>query len=175
MSRTQNTFVARVTLVALALTPALAPVSAQAPAGARLEGFVLGVDGRAAPGYRVHLIDATGRDVAQAATGGDGVYRFRDLASGAYSLGIENTEGQIAPVAAPPVRLGRDELARRDVKMVDADPARRDSASRENASFGVFWAGLSPGAKAWSVIGVFVLVGITIKALDDGETRSTQS
>jgi len=173
MSSRRSRIVARVVLVVLAL--ASMPVAAQPQAGARLEGFVLGVDGRAAGGLRVHLIDDAGRDVAQAATDGQGVYRFRDLASGAYSLGIESAEGGMAPVAAPPVRLGRDELARRDVKLVDADVEQRERAGKENASFGIYWAGLSPGAKAWSVIGVFVIVGITIEALDDGETRGTQN
>ena len=170
MSKTQSRIVARLTLLALVL--ALAPTSSEA-AGARLEGYVLAVDGRAADGHRVHLIDDRGQDVAQVTTSDEGVYRFRDLPGGAYALGIESPEGRVAPVAAAPIRLGQDELARRDIKLVQADQDQRDTVGQENNSFGIFWAGLSPAAKAWSVIGVFVILGITIKALDDDDPKGT--
>jgi hypothetical protein len=163
MSKIQTDVVARLTLVVLVLAW-VAPAEA---AGARLEGYLLDVDGRAAPGFEIHLIDDEGQDVARAATSDEGLYRFRDLTSGSYSLGIEDPDGRIAPVAAPPVRLGSDELARRDIKLVQAGTAERERVGRENFSFGVFWAGLSPAAKAGSVIGTFVLLGLTIKALDD--------
>jgi len=173
MSKTERRIVAHLTLLILIL--AIVPTPTEAAGAARLEGVVLGVDGRAAGGHRVHLIDDTGHDVAQAMTGDEGVYRFRDLSSGAYVLGIENPEGLVAPVSAALIRLGNDELARRDVKLVQADQAQREMASNENGGFGVFWAGLSPGAKAWSVIGVFIILGITIEALDEDENRGTQS
>jgi hypothetical protein len=156
--------VARLALAALVL--AVAPVQAVA-GGARLEGYLLGVDGRAASGYKVHLIDGEGQDVAQSSTSDEGVYRFRDLTVGAYSLGIESPEGRMAPVAAPPVRLSADELARRDIKLVESGDVERETVERENYSFGVWWAGLSPAAKAGSIVGTFVILGITIQALDD--------
>jgi hypothetical protein len=170
MSKTHSRIVARLTLLALAL--ALAPLPSQA-AGARLEGYVLAVDGRAADGHRVHLIDDSGRDVGQATTSDEGLYRFRDLAGGSYALGIENPEGRVAPVAAPPIRLGQDELARRDIKLVQADQTQRETVGQENNSFGVYWAGLSPAAKAWSVIGVFVILGVAIVALDDDDAKGS--
>jgi hypothetical protein len=163
MSKTQTDIVAWLTLVVFML----ALVTPAEAAGARLEGYLLGVDGRAASGFKVHLIDGEGADVAQASTSDEGLYRFRDLSSGSYSLGIEDREGQMAPVSAPPVRLDDDELARRDIKLLQAGQLERDRVGRENFSFGVFWAGLSPVAKAGSVIGTFVLVGLTIEALDD--------
>jgi hypothetical protein len=169
MNKMQSKTVAR--LVAVALLLALAPAPSAAT-GSRLEGYVLGVDGRAADGYRIHLIDGEGRDVRQAPTSDEGIYRFRDLSAGAYSLGVENPEGRMAPVAAAPIRLGDDELARRDIKLVEADRDEREAVSRENNSFGVFWAGLSPAAKAWSVVGVFVILGVTIAALDDEDAGS---
>jgi hypothetical protein len=163
--------VARVLLVALVMT--LVPAHAAA-GGARLEGYVLDVDGRAASGFTVHLIDDTGEEVARSTTSDEGVYRFRDLASGAYSLGVGNPEGQVAPVSAPPVRMGPEELARRDIKLVRATGAEREAVGVGNRSFGMFWAGLSPAAKAWSVIGVVVILGITVKALDsDDESKAT--
>ena len=43
----------------------------------RLEGLLLGVDGRPATEMRVHLIDDQGRDLAQVATSEDGLYSFK--------------------------------------------------------------------------------------------------
>ena len=105
---------AAVATVLALLTWVASPALADAD-GARLEGLLLGVDGRPATDMRVHLIDDEGRDLAQVATSDDGLYSFKDLPAGEYSLGIENAEGQMAPVAAPPVRVGQGELARRDL------------------------------------------------------------
>ena len=160
------------TLATLALLLALTPAQA---GGARLEGYVVNPDGRGAPGFRVHLIDSLGLDVAQAGTSDKGVYRFRDLPAGAYSLGIESPEGKMAPVAAPPTRLGDNELARRDIKLVEANQAERDAVGKKNFSFGIFWAGLSPAAKAASVIGIVVVLGLTLAALDDDDSSASNN
>ena len=162
-----KTFAAHVALFALLL--AVTPVQA---AGARLEGYVVGVDGRGAPEHRVHLIDDQGQGVATAQTSEKGVYRFRDLPAGAYSLGIESPEGKMAPVAAPPTELASAELARRDIKLVSADRQQREAVATQNADFGLWWAGLSAPAKAWSIVGVFVLLGVTFAALDDETAAS---
>ena len=159
--RTLASHVAFVTLL-LALTPAHA-------GGARLEGYVVDVDGRGAPGFRVHLIDDTGQAVAAARTSAEGVYRFRDLPAGAYSLGVESPAGKMAPVAAPPTKLTETELARRDIKLIEANQAERETVGVENHSFGVWWAGLSKPAKTWTILGVAVFLGLTYEALDDDE------
>jgi hypothetical protein len=172
MADMQIKTVARLVIAALVL--ALAPVQAHA-GGARLEGYLLGVDGRAASGYRIHLIDDEGQDFAQSLTSDEGVYSFRDVTAGAYSLGIESPEGRVAPVAAPPVRLDAGELARRDIKLLASGDAEREAVERENYSFGVWWAGLSPAAKAGSVVGVFVILGVTVQALDDEDQGTPQS
>jgi len=169
MNQTQTQLVARLMLVVLILM--LAPVRAEA-AGSRLEGLVLDLDGRAATDHVVHLIDLEGRDVAQSSTSDDGVYRFRDLASGEYSLGIEHGEGRVAPVAAPPVRLGHDQLARRDIKLIRATGEEQADVGKKNRSFGVFWASLSPVAKAGMLLGTVVVLGVTVQALDDESRRS---
>ena len=143
--------------------------------GARLEGFLIDVDGRAAAVFRVHLIDSVGEDVAQSTTSDRGIYAFQALPAGAYSLGIENTEGRIARVAAPALRLGSDELARRDIKLMQADnEAADDSATSNSGGFGVYWAGLPPAVRAVSVVGVFVILGLTLSALDD-ESNATNT
>jgi hypothetical protein len=145
-------------------------------AGARLEGYVIDVDGRAATGHRVHLIDREGRDVAQAPATDEGIYRFRDLRPGAYAVGIETPAGKLAPVVAGPLRLQADELARRDIKLMNAPgtPQPVAGSGMENQSAGVWWAGLAPGLKALTIIGGFVVVGLTIAALDsDSENPAT--
>ncbi len=160
------------TLLVLALGLAQAPPRANA-GSARLEGFLINVDGRAASGFRVHLIDSRGEDVAQATTSDRGVYAFRDLSAGTYSLGVENTEGRIAPVAAAGLRLGSDELARRDIKLMRVDDdAAGDTADQTAKGFGIFWAGLPPAVRAGSVVGVFVILGLTLSVADDESTAT---
>ncbi len=162
------------TLLALVLGLPQATLRANA-GGARLEGFLIDVDGRAASGFRVHLIDSRGEDVAQATTSDRGIYAFQELPAGTYSLGIENTEGQIARVAAPALRLGSDELARRDIKLMRADDdAAGDTADQTAKGFGICWAGLPPAVRAGSVVGVFVILGLTLSALDD-ESNATRT
>ena len=55
---------------------------------ARLEGLIMGVDGRAATGHRVHLIDERGQAVGQVTTTLEGSYSFKDLSAGGYFLGV---------------------------------------------------------------------------------------
>ncbi len=162
------------TLLALVLGLAQAPPRANA-GGARLEGFLIDVDGRAASGFRVHLIDSRGEDVAQATASDRGIYAFQELPAGTYSLGIENTEGRIARVAAPALRLGPNELARRDIKLLkQADNAAAgDPASDSDDGFGIYWAGLPPALRAGSVVCIFVILGLTLSALDDESNATT--
>ena len=61
----------------------------------------------------------------------DGLYSFKDLPPGDYSLGIENAYGQMAPVLAPAVSLADDQLARRDLKMMEGDPASMTATGAE--------------------------------------------
>lgn len=162
-------------LVVTLLTAMLPGVTIAGPLGARIEGRVLGVDGRPAAGHRVHLIDGGGRSVAQAATSNDGIYAFKDLAAGSYGLGIEGVDGQAAPVAAPAVKLGAGELGRRDIRLMQAEPGRIESATQANYGVGMWWAGLSPAAKAWTIIGVVVVVGVTAAALSDDDNDPAAS
>jgi hypothetical protein len=164
--------IARTTLAALsalAVLAAAAPVPAVAGVGGgQLEGFLLDIDGSAASGFTLHLIDAAGRDVAQSTTADDGIYSFRDLESGSYSLGVENPQGGMAVVAAPPVQLKGNSLARRDVKLMQTDPAAPGAAFVGNPSMGLWWAGLDPTVRALTVVGGVVLLLLTISALDNG-------
>jgi len=139
---------------------------------ARLEGYLLNVDGRAAEGYRVHLIDDRGADVAQSSASAQGVYSFRELAAGSYSIGIEDIDGRMAPVAAPPVALENGGLVRRDIKLIASEDPRQAQVGQQNQSLGLFWAGLSPPAKAWSVIGVVIVLGVVIQSIDDESSSS---
>ena len=172
MRSSTRTLAAYLTLLALAVW--IAPASALAAGGdARIEGLMVGLDGRPASGMTVHLIDAGGQDVAAATVDDEGAYSFRDLPSGEYSLGVENAQGQMAPVAAPPVKVKANELARRDLKLMEADPAAQSSATVANYGLGQWWAGLTPAAKAWTVVAIIAVGGITWSALDDDNTNAS--
>jgi hypothetical protein len=140
-----------------------------AAGAARLDGIVVGLDGRPASGYRVHLIDAGGRAVAASAADDHGSYSFRDVAAGRYALGIETSAGAMAAVAAPPIDLAPGQLARRDVRLLQGDPAQVQATTNANYGLGTWWAGLSPAAKAWTIIGIVAVVGISAAALSDDD------
>jgi hypothetical protein len=137
--------------------------------GARLEGLLLDTNGQPASGFKVHLIDAEGRILAMTDASEDGLYSFKSIPAGEYSLGIENLQGQVAPVAAPPVRLGESELARRDLKLLQADGATMDQAAQANYGLGMWWNGLTPAAKTWTVVAIVVVAAITWAAFDEEE------
>jgi hypothetical protein len=171
--RTPKPIVACTTVLALLLWIAPSPALASA-GGARLEGLLIGVDGQPSSEMTVHLIDGQGNDVAQASLDDEGLYSFRDLPAGDYSLGIENADGQMAPVLAPAVSLSGDQLARRDLKMMQGDPNQMTPATGANYGLGTWWAGLSAAAKAWTIVAIVAVIGITAAAVsseDDDEER----
>lgn len=173
MRSSTRSIAAPITILALVLM--ISPVSAMGPtSGATLEGLLVDVDGTPATGYRVHLIDETGTPTAQATAGEDGLYSFSGVPAGEYALGIENASGQLAPVAAPPLRLGESELARRDLKLLAADGPGTEGAMRGNYSLGSWWAGLNPAAKTWTVVAIVVVVGVTVALLNDDDASVFQ-
>jgi hypothetical protein len=120
------------------------------------------------------LIDRQGEDVVQAVSDSEGVYSFRGLEAGRYSLGIELPRGLVAPVAAPPVELRGGRLARRDVKLLESGPEQAAVATGANYGFGLWWAGLSPSARAWTIVGMVAVAGVTVLALtDDDDTPAS--
>jgi hypothetical protein len=172
MFRTLKSLAAYTTLFALVLWISPPPSLAAGGSGARLEGLVLGLNGRAAAGHRIHLIRAGGEDLAQFAVGEDGLYSFTGLGSGQYSLGVEMPDGTLAPVAAPPVRLGNNELARRDLKLVTSGADTTNAALQANHGLRQWWSGLSKPGKAWTMIGIVVAAALVHDALDD-ESRAS--
>jgi hypothetical protein len=175
--RTARSIVASLTVFALLLWIAPSPALASGD-GARLEGLLVGVDGRPASDMTVHLIDGQGNDVAQVGVSDEGLYSFQQLPPGEYSLGIENTEGQMAPVMAPAVNLSGDQLARRDLKLMQADPGAMPgtmtSGITPNYGMGTWWAGLSTAAKAWTIVAIVAVVGITAAALSSDDDDSSE-
>jgi len=160
---------------ALALIAAAAvPPVAASPAGARLSGVLIETDGRAARGYTVHLIDATGVPAARSTTTRGGRFEFAGLAAGEYGMGIESPTGQMAPVLAPPVRLAAGAAERRDVRLVAAEAQARDAGASGAPAVGIWWAGLTPAAKAGMIAGAVVVLGITVSALQ-GESNASPS
>lgn len=167
MCRSLRSWVAYTTLFALVLWIAPPPTLAAEGGEARLEGFVLGLDGRAAAGHRIHLIGGGGENLAQSSVGEDGLYSFAGLGAGKYSLGVEMPDGSLAPVAAPPVRLGSDELARRDLKLVTSDADMTKAALRANHGVGQWWSELSNPGRAWTIIAIVVAGSLIYDLLDD--------
>ena len=156
--------------VAVALVVWMLPSPIEASDGpARLEGLVVGLDGQLADGFQVHLIDEDGAEVATAETDDRGVYSFDQVEAGRYGLGVGNPEGQLAPVAGPPIDLQGGQLARRDLKLVQTSEPRRQDLAGVNPSVGSWWAGLSTPAKTWVVVAIVVAAWFTYEALKSGE------
>ena len=163
--------VARVTLIVFVVWTLAGPGIEAAP-GARVGGRLLGVDGRPAENHVVHLIDETGLAHARATTDDLGCYGFDQLGPGSYFLGIEDPDGSLIPVAAPPLRLTAGQQVRRDLKLLEADRPSIEHAVAAHYSFSKWWRGLPGGIKALFVIGVVAGVGITVSALtgsDEGK------
>lgn len=139
----------------------------------RIEGLVMDLDGRPADGYRVHLIDETGQDAAQSAIDETGTYRFQGLETGRYALALETPDGRFAAVEAAPVRVREGHLQRRDLKLVERDPAQPRDLTQPAYGWGEWWAGLSGGAKAWTIVAMVAVVGITASALSSDETPAS--
>ncbi len=160
-------------LSAVAVLLMALPVGA-APATARIEGLVIGLDGRPAVEYRVHLIDSAGSETAGAVTDRRGTYALHDLLAGEYALALESPEGQVAPVTTP-VRLGRGELRRHDLRLLQAEPAEADAAAASSGGLGSWWAGLSTAAKVWVIVGSAAVVGVTYAAITDDNSEEPAS
>lgn len=167
MSRSTRRCLAFVSVLAL-LCSAATPAVATPPDG-RLEGRVVGPDGRPATGYGVLLIDDAGAVRGRAITSDEGLYHFPAVAPGAYGLGLETPEGGAAPVMAPATEISAGQLVRRDVKLIAAEEIGPLPSDRVHHGLGIWWAGLSPAAKVAVVVGGLVLLGIGIEELDDDD------
>ena len=141
------------------------------PVGGRIEGLLLDVEGLPAAGYHLVLVDPDGNATEAEAVSEEGLYSFRDLPAGTYSMAIQSRDGRFAPVAAAPVRLRSGQLVRRDVRMIEASPEQVDQAA---ANFGlrVWWIGLRKRDQIlWSIgmIGFGVILWLLLTD-DDKET-----
>jgi hypothetical protein len=174
MIRVPRSFVASTVVVALVFWALPAPAVAAAGDPARLEGQVVGIDGRPAEGFQIHLIGSDGTEVAAVETDDDGIYSFERVEAGRYGLGVGNPQGQVAPVAAPPIDLDDGQLARRDLRLVQTDEPRRQELAGINPSVGSWWAGLSTPAKAWVVVAIVVAAWFTYEALTDDSNDQEQ-
>jgi len=159
--------------IALLLAISVPPVGA-AQYDSRLEGLVLGFDGRPAEGFRVHLIDDSGNDRAQAGVDAAGTYRLGGVQPGRYALALETPDGRFAAVDAPALKIREGYLVRRDLKLVEGDPGAPLGLAQPSYGFGEWWAGLGTGARIWSVVAVVVVAGITAAALTSDETVASQ-
>ena len=159
--------------IVLLLAASLPPVGA-AQSDTRLEGLVMGFDGRPAAGFRVHLIDDAGNDRAQAGVDAAGTYTLAGVQPGRYALALELPDGRFAAVDAPPLKVREGHLVRRDFKLIERDPADPASLAQPAYGFGEWWAGLPTGAKVWTVVAIIVFAGFSAEALSRDETLASQ-
>lgn len=160
--------------IVLVLVASLGPPGA-AQSDTRLEGLVMGFDGRPAAGFRVHLIDDSGSDRAQADVDAAGSYTLGGVQPGRYVLALEMPDGRFAAVDAPPLRIREGHLVRRDLKLIERDPADPTGRLVQPAyGFGTWWAGLETRSKVWTVVAIVVIAGITAEALSSDEALASQ-
>jgi hypothetical protein len=159
--------------IALLLAASMPPIGAVQD-DSRLEGLVLGFDGRPAEGFRVHLIDDSGSDRGQAGVDAAGTYQLAGIQPGRYALALETPDGQFAAVDAAPLQVRQGHLVRRDLKLIERDPADPASSAQPAYGFGSWWAGLPTSARIWTGVAVVVFVGFTIEAFSSDETPASQ-
>ena len=113
--------------------------------------------------------------VAQAPSDIDeqGMYSFADLPAGDYAMGIESPEGLMSPVDAPPVLVRDRELSRRDLKLMSAEEGEAGQTAHGNYGLGHWWAGLTPAAKAWTIVAIVVVAGVTVALLADDTPQAS--
>jgi hypothetical protein len=154
----------------LALCVVISPAGAfAAEANSTIGGTIVGVDGRSALGYTVHLIDETGTVIQQVTTDESGAYTFVDVPVGSYGVGIETPDGMMAPVAAPPIRVGAGDAVLRDIKLVEADAQTANQVATSNPAVGGWWGGLSGIAKAGVIVGLGAVTYGVVEAFDDDD------
>lgn len=137
--------------------------------GARLEGILLGVDGRPAAGHRVHLIGGAGEALGASTTSDDGLYSFRDLEAGDFALMIEGPTGQMGALAGPPLRLNDNELARRDLKLLEAAPDQIDGTLNANYGLKARYASMSTAEQVWTWVVIVLVGGLTLFLVFDDD------
>ena len=134
---------------------------------ASLGGRVLGLDGQPAPGFQVVLLSTAGEELLSAGTDQGGTFLFDDLEPGSYEIGIRSPEGDVAPVLAEPTDIDPGERVIREIHLQVLESPLQIAPAR---GVGVWWAGLSRGAKVWTVMGTLVGVGLVYSALEDDDS-----
>lgn len=155
------------TLMVFAIS--IAPIAAGDPG--RVEGIVVGPDGRPAEGFDVLLIDDGGQVVERSAANADGQYRFATVREGEYDLAIASPEGQATPVLADGTRVRSGELVRRDIRLVPSTSAVAFAPAASGGGAGAWWAGLPAGAKVGIAVGGLVVLAVLIDAVTQDEER----
>lgn len=146
------------------------PIASAAPGNpGRVEGLVVGPDGRPAEGFDVLLIDDGGEVVERSAADAEGQYRFARVAAGDYGLAITSPEGQAAPVLAPATRVAAGELVRRDIRLVPSTSPVAFAPAASGGGAGTWWAGLPAGAKVGIAFGGLVVLAVLIDAVTTDE------
>ena len=161
-----------VILFLLGLAASVAPTTAGDPG--RVEGLIVGPDGRPAVGFDVLLIDDTGDVVEHVAADADGQYRFKRVDAGAYDLALQSPEGHAAPVLAPATNVHAGELVRRDIRLVPSTTPVSFAPAGSGGGAGTWWAGLPAGAKVGIAIGGLVVLAVLVETVTDSEERVSE-
>lgn len=148
----------------LILTAGSIPAAA-APAG--IKGHLFGTDGRPAERFQVVLISSAGDEIASSSLDPEGAYRFQQVQPGEYGLGVRGPEGQAAAVLMAPVQVD-DETVTRNIRL--RSTTSPVTVAPAGGGVGVWWAGLSPAAKVWTVTGGLVVAGLVFSAADEDDS-----
>ncbi len=169
--RRATTFVVLFAL-AVVTTPGFAT-----PSMARLEGLVLGTSGEPAAGYRVVLIEPSGREVDQAITDARGLYSFPAVGAGTYAMGLRTPDGEQAPIFADPVQLAPGNLVRRDVALRPVPGAVADRAAVDYG-LGEWWVSRTKSEKTFVLVGFIgglALIYFLMRSDDDEQQQASPS
>jgi hypothetical protein len=101
---------------------------------------------------------------------------MRGVPPGTYALAIETPEGRFAAVDATALKVREGHLVRRDLKLIESDSSHPQTlGTTTSQSFGTWWAGLDKGARAWSIVAIVVVAGVTAEALSSDETKASEN
>ena len=168
MNRTARRTLSAVLGLALVLAAVPAPAFAGAEP-ARLEGIVIGTDGRPAAGHAVLLVDDAGQVTERSTSNEDGLYRFEQVAPGEYGIGLELPDGTAVPVPEADGRLRSGELARRDIRLLATEQPMQLAPGKTHNGLVLWWVGLSPAAKTALIVGAAAGIWLLLDSdSDDG-------
>jgi hypothetical protein len=81
-------------------------------------------------------------------------------------------DGTMAPVAAPPLQLGSQELVRRDVELLTSNTETTRATLQADSGLGKWWRDLPALGKTWTIVGIVGAGMLIYQAVDDESPAS---